>query len=135
MWEGLPFYTFKFGILSRYLFKDGGFLSSLNVFLFYLAIIASLIYNANQKKATRLLKESEQNSKGEFKMFDELECSSSELISLYDYDPMREYELRLESEIEITNEKLWSDEDEDDKPKKRRRSSGRRKMRTTKKAV
>ena len=38
-------------------------------------------------------------------MFDELECSSSELISLYDYDPMREYELRLESEIEITNEK------------------------------
>lgn len=45
-------------------------------------------------------------------MFDELECSSSELISLYDYDPMREYELRLESEIEITNEKLWSDEDE-----------------------
>ena len=36
-------------------------------------------------------------------MFDELECSSSELISLYDYDPMREYELRLESEIEITN--------------------------------
>jgi hypothetical protein len=48
---------------------------------------------------------------------------------------MREYELRLESEIEITNEKLWSDEDEDDKPKKRRRSSGRRKMRTTKKAV
>lgn len=37
-------------------------------------------------------------------MFDELECSSSELISLYDYDPMREYELRLESEIEITNE-------------------------------
>lgn len=50
-------------------------------------------------------------------MFDELECSSSELISLYDYDPMREYELRLESEIEITNEKLWSDEDEDDKPR------------------
>lgn len=45
-------------------------------------------------------------------MFDELECSSSELISLYDYDPMREYELRLKSEIEITNEKLWSDEDE-----------------------
>lgn len=45
-------------------------------------------------------------------MFDELECSSSELISLYDYDPMREYELRLESEIEITNEKLLSDEDE-----------------------
>lgn len=135
MWEGLPFYTFKFGILSRYLFKDGGFLSSLNVFLFYLAIIASLIYNANQKKATRLLKESEQTSKGEFKMFDELECSSSELISLYDYDPMREYELRLESEIEITNEKLWPDEDEDDKPKKRRRSSSRRKMRTTKKAV
>lgn len=68
-------------------------------------------------------------------MFDELECSSSELISLYDYGPMREYELRLESEIEITNEKLWSNEDEDDKPKKRRRSSGRRKMRTTKKAV
>lgn len=68
-------------------------------------------------------------------MFDELECSSSELISLYDYDPMREYELRLESEIEITNEKLWSDEDEDDKPKKRCRSSSRRKMRTTKKAV
>ena len=64
-------------------------------------------------------------------MFDELECSSSELISLYDYDPMREYE----SEIEITNEKLWSDEDEDDKPKKRRRSSGRRRTRTTKKAV
>lgn len=68
-------------------------------------------------------------------MFDELECSSSELISLYDYDPMREYELRLESEIEITNEKLWSDEDEDDKPKKRRRSSGHRRTRTTKKAV
>lgn len=134
MWEGLPFYTFKFGILSRYLFKDGGFLSSLNVFLFYLAIIASLYINANQK-TTRLLKESGQNSKGEFKMFDELECSSSELISLYDYDPMREYELRLESEIEITNEKLWSDEDEDDKPKMRRRSSSRRKMRTTKKAV
>lgn len=134
MWEGLPFYTFKFGILSRYLFKDGGFLSSLNVFLFYLAIIASLYINANQK-ATRLLKESWQNSKGEFKMFDELECSSSELISLYDYDPMREYELRLESEIEITNEKLWPDEDEDDKPKKRRRSSGRRKMRIAKKAV
>lgn len=134
MWEGLPFYTFKFGILSRYLFKDGGFLSSLNVFLFYLAIIASLYINANQK-ATRLLKESWQNSKGEFKMFDELECSSSELISLYDYDPMREYELRLESEIEITNEKLWPDEDEDDKPKKRRRSSGRRRTRTTKKAV
>lgn len=134
MWEGLPFYTFKFGILSRYLFKDGGFLSSLNVFLFYLAIIASLYINANQK-TTRLSKESGQNSKGEFKMFDELECSSSELISLYDYDPMREYELRLESEIEITNEKLWSDEDEDDKPKKRRRSSSRRKMRTTKKAV
>lgn len=134
MWEGLPFYTFKFGILSRYLFKDGGFLSSLNVFLFYLAIIASLYINANQK-ATRLLTESGQNSKGEFKMFDELKCSSSELISLYDYDPMREYELRLESEIEITNEKLWPDEDEDDKPKKRRRSSGRRKMRTTKKAV
>ena len=134
MWEGLPFYTFKFGILSRYLFKDGGFLSSLNVFLFYLAIIASLYINANQK-ATRLLKESGQNSKGEFKMFDELECSSSELISLYDYDPMREYELQLESEIEITNEKLWPDEDEDDKPKKRRRSSGRRMTRTTKKAV
>lgn len=134
MWEGLPFYTFKFGILSRYLFKDGGFLSSLNVFLFYLAIIASLYINANQK-TTRLLKESGQNSKGEFKMFDELECSSSELISLYDYDPMREYELQLESEIEITNEKLWSDEDEDDKPKKRRRSSGRRRTRTTKKAV
>ena len=134
MWEGLPFYTFKFGILSRYLFKDGGFLSSLNVFLFYLAIIASLYIDANQK-TTRLLKESGQNSKGESKMFDELECSSSELISLYDYDPMREYELRLESEIEITNEKLWSDEDEDDKPKKRRRSSSRRKMRTTKKAV
>lgn len=134
MWEGLPFYTFKFGILSRYLFKDGGFLSSLNIFLFYLAIIASLYINANQK-TTRLLKESWQNSKGEFKMFDELECSSSELISLYDYDPMREYELRLESEIEITNEKLWSDEDEDDKPKMRRRSSSRRKMRTTKKAV
>lgn len=134
MWEGLPFYTFKFGILSRYLFKDGGFLSSLNVFLFYLAIIASLYINANQK-TTRLLKESGQNSKGEFKMFDELECSSSELISLYDYDPMREYELRLESEIEITNGKLWPDEDEEDKPKKRRRSSGRRKMRTTKKAV
>lgn len=129
MWEGLPFYTFKFGILSRYLFKDGGFLSSLNVFLFYLAIIASLYINANQK-ATRLLKESGQNSKGEFKMFDELECSSSELISLYDYDPMREYELRLESEIEITNGKLWPDEDEEDKPKKRRR-----KMRATKKAV
>lgn len=134
MWEGLPFYTFKFGILSRYLFKDGGFLSSLNVFLFYLAIIASLYINANQK-TTRLLKESGQNSKGEFKMFDELECSSSELISLYDYDPMREYELQLESEIEITNEKLWPDEDEDDKPKKRRRSSGRRMTRTTKKAV
>lgn len=135
MWEGLPLYTFKFGILSRYLFKDGGFLSSLNVFLFYLAIIASLYINANQKKTTRLLKESGQNSKGEFKMFDELECSSSELISLYDYDPMREYELQLESEIEITNEKLWPDEDEDDKPKKRRRSSGRRRTRTTKKAV
>ena len=134
MWEGLLFYTFKFGILSRYLFRDGGFLSSLNVFLFYLAIIASLYINANQK-ATRLLKESWQNSNGEFKMFDELECSSSELISLYDYDPMREYELRLESEIEITNEKLWPDEDEDDKPKKRRRSSGRRKMRIAKKAV
>ena len=134
MWEGLPFYTFKFGILSRYLFIDGGFLPSLDVFLFYLAIIAGLYINANQK-TTRLLKESGQNSKGEFKMFDELECSSSELISLYDYDPMREYELRLESEIEITNEKLWSDEDEDDKPKKRRRSSGRRKMRTAKKAV
>ena len=134
MWEGLPFYTFKFGILSRYLFKDGGFLSSLNVFLFYLAIIASLYIDANQK-TTRLLKESGQISKGEFKMFDELECSSSELISLYDYDPMREYELRLESEIEITNEKLWPDEDEDDKPKKRRRSSGRRRTRTTKKAV
>lgn len=68
-------------------------------------------------------------------MFDELECSSSELISLYDYDSMREYELRLESEIEITNEKLWPDEDEDDKSKKRRRSSGRRRTRTTKKAV
>lgn len=134
MWEGLPFYTFKFGILSRYLFKDGGFLSSLSVFLFYLAIIASLYINANQK-TTRLLKESGQNSKGEFKMFDELECSSSELISLYDYDPMREYELQLESEIEITNEKLWPDEDEDDKSKKRRRSSGRRRTRTTKKAV
>lgn len=134
MWEGLPFYTFKFGILSRYLFKDGGFLSSLNVFLFYLAIIASLYIDANQK-TTRLLKESGQNSKGEFKMFDELECSSSELISLYDYDPMREYEFRLESEIEITNEKLWPDEDEDDKSKKRRRSSGRRRTRTTKKAV
>lgn len=134
MWEGLPFYTFKFGILSRYLFKDGGFLSSLNVFLFYLAVIASLYINENQK-TTRLLKESGQNSKGEFKMFDELECSSSELISLYDYDPMREYELRLESEIEITNEKLWPDEDEDDKSKKRRRSSGRRRTRTTKKAV
>lgn len=134
MWEGLPFYTFKFGILSRYLFKDGGFLSSLNVFLFYLAIIASLYINANQKN-NPTLKGIGQNSKGEFKMFDELECSSSELISLYDYDPMREYELRLESEIEITNEKLWSDEDEDDKPKKRRRSSGRRRTRTTKKAV
>lgn len=103
-------------------------------FLFYLAIIASLYINANQK-TTRLLKESGQNSKGEFKIFDELECSSSELISLYDYDPMREYELRLESEIEITNGKLWPDEDEEDKPKKRRRSSGRRKMRATKKAV
>lgn len=134
MWEGLPLYTFKFGIISRYLFKDGGFLSSLDVFLFYLAVIASLYINANQK-TTRLLKESGQNSKGEFKMFDELECSSSELISLYDYDPMREYELRLESEIEITNGKLWPDEDEEDKPKKRRRSSGRRKMRATKKAV
>jgi hypothetical protein len=49
VWEGLPLYTFKFGIISRYLFIDGGFLSSLDVFLFYLAVIASLYINANQK--------------------------------------------------------------------------------------
>lgn len=48
MWEGLPFYTFKFGILSRYLFIDGGFLSSLDVFLFYLAIIPMLLTEAKR---------------------------------------------------------------------------------------